>query len=105
MEEGAQQLGQLSHSQNPAASGTGTLLLISGSGRGEGAQLLASQPDCMGFAMQVTTEWKRGHIWDILATVQSHSLGTGDKCTPFVSEICLEKYSSVLSSVTRLQGI
>ena len=32
--------------------------------------------------MQVTTEWKRGHIWDILATVQPHSLGTGDKCTP-----------------------
>ena len=32
--------------------------------------------------MQATTEWKRGHIWDILATVQPHSLGTWDKCTP-----------------------
>ena len=30
--------------------------------------------------MQGTTEWKRGHIWDILATIQPHSLGTGDKC-------------------------
>ena len=57
----------------------------------------------MGFAMQATTEWKRGHIWDILVTIQPHSLGTGDKCTPLVSEFCLERYSSVLSSVTRLQ--
>ena len=56
--------------------------LISGSGRGEGAQLLGWRPDCMGFAMQVTTEWKRGHFWDILATFQPHSLGTGDKCPP-----------------------
>ena len=36
----------------------------------------------MEFAIQATTEWKRGHIWDILATVQSHSLGAGDKCPP-----------------------
>ena len=27
--------------------------------------------------MQATTEWKRGHIWDILATVQPHSFGLG----------------------------
>ena len=46
---------------------------------GRGPQLLASRPDYIGFAMQqATTEWKRGHIWDILATVQPHSLGTGD---------------------------
>ena len=32
--------------------------------------------------MQATTEGKRGHIWDIFATVQPHSLGTGDKCPP-----------------------
>ena len=32
--------------------------------------------------MQTKTEWKRGHIWDILAIVQPHSLGTGDKCPP-----------------------
>ena len=42
--------------------------------------------------MQATTEWKRGHIWDILATVQPHSLGTGDKCSPqLVSEFCFGK--------------
>ena len=49
----------------PRSLGTGALFLISESGRGEGAQLLASRPDYMEFA-----EWKRGHIWDILATVQ-----------------------------------
>ena len=46
----------------------------------------------------------RGHTFGTLATVQPHSLGTGDK-SPLVSEFCLEKYSSVLSSMTRLQGL
>ena len=32
--------------------------------------------------MQATTEWKRGHIWDILATVQPHSLWTGISALP-----------------------
>ena len=27
--------------------------------------------------MQATTEWKRGHIWNILNTVQPHSFGLG----------------------------
>ena len=39
--------------------GTGALFLISESGREEGAQLLASRPDYMGFAMQARTEWMR----------------------------------------------
>ena len=43
----------------------------------EGAQLLASQPDYMEFAMQATTELKKGHILDILATVQPHSFRLG----------------------------
>ena len=120
VEEGAQQLGQLSHTvRTPQPRDWGSLFNFwiwsgehfsctaegKGGWWGGGAQLLGSRPGCMGFAMQVTTEWKRGHIWDILATVQPHSLGTGDKCTPLVSEFCLEKYSSVLSSVTRLPGI
>ena len=66
----------------PRSLGTGALFLISESGRGRGAQLLTSRPDYMGFAMQATTEWKRGLIWDNLATVQLHSLGTGHKCPP-----------------------
>ena len=36
----------------------------------------------MDFAMQATTEWKWGHIWYILATVQSHSFGSWDECPP-----------------------
>ena len=75
-------MGQLSHTVRTASLGTGALFLISESGRGRGAQLLVSRPDYMGFAMQATTEWKRGHIWDILATFQPHNLGTGDKCPP-----------------------
>ena len=66
----------------PRSLGTGALFLISESSRGRGTQLLASRPDYMELAMQATTEWKRGHIWDILATGQPHSLGTGDKCLP-----------------------
>ena len=80
MEEGAQQFRQLSHTvrtQQPRDCGS---LFNFWVWSGEGAQLLAWRQDCMGFAMQATTEWKRGHIWDILATVQPHSLGTGDKC-------------------------
>ena len=69
-EEGAQQLGQQSHTVRTPQPRDRGLFLISESGRGEGAQLLASQPDYMEFAMQATTEWERGHIWDILATVQ-----------------------------------
>ena len=76
------QLGQLSLSSEPRSLGTGALFLISESGRGEGAQLLASRPDYMEFAMQATTEWKRGHIWDILATVQPHSFGLGISAPP-----------------------
>ena len=38
---------------------------------------MASRLDYMEFAMQATTEWKRGHIWDILAAVQPHSFGLG----------------------------
>ena len=66
----------------PRSLGTGALFLISESGRGRGAQLLTSRPDYMGFAMQATTEWKRGLIWDNLATLLLHSLGTGHKCPP-----------------------
>ena len=75
-------MGQLSHTvRTPQHRDWGSLFNFLVWSR-EGAQLLASRPDCMGFAMQATTEWKRGHIWDILATVQPHSLGTEDKCTP-----------------------
>ena len=81
-EEGAQQLGQLSHTvRNPQHRDWGSLfksLVWSG----EGAQLLASRPDYMEFAMQATTEWKRGHIWDILATVQPYSFGLGISVPP-----------------------
>ena len=59
----------------PCSLGTGAPFLISESSPGEGAQLLASRPDYMDFAMQATTEWKRGHIWDILATVQHWDWG------------------------------
>ena len=58
--------------------------------------------------MQAKTEWKRGHIWDILATSSPTALGLGISASPpppLVSEFCLERYSSVLSSVTRLQWI
>ena len=79
---GAQQLGQLSHTVIPRNLGTGALFLISESGRGEGAQLLASRLDYMEFEMQATIEWKRGHIWDILATVQPHSFGLGISAPP-----------------------
>ena len=65
--------------------GTGALFLISESGHGEGAQLLASRPDYMEFAMQATTEWNRGHIWDILATVQPWAWGWVPP--PLVSEV------------------
>ena len=81
-------MGQLSHTvRTPQPRDCGFLFnfwVWSGEG---GAQLLAWRPDCMGFAMQVTTEWKRVHIWDILATFQPHSLGTGDKQTAYAREI------------------
>ena len=69
-------------SEPPPSLGTGALFLISEFGRGEGAQLLPSRPDYMGFAMQATIEWKRGHTWDILATIQSNSLAAGDNSPP-----------------------
>ena len=73
MEEGAHQLGQLSLTVRTPQ--PGALFLISESGLGEGAQLLASRPDYMEFAMQATTDWKRGHIWDIVSSVQPWGLG------------------------------
>ena len=43
---------------------------------------LSGRPSYMEFAMQATTKWKRGHIWDILATVQPHSFGLGISAPP-----------------------
>ena len=75
-EEGAHQLGQLSLTvRTPQPRDWGSLFNFSASGRGVGAQLLASRPDYMEFIMQATTEWKRGHILDILATVQPWEWG------------------------------
>ena len=78
-EEGAHQLGQLSHTvRTPQPRDRGSLFNF-WVWSGEGAQLLASRLDYMEFAMQATTEWKRGHIWNILATctVQPRSFGLG----------------------------
>ena len=36
----------------------------------------------MDIALQATTGWKRGHIWDILATVEPHSFGLGISAPP-----------------------
>ena len=36
----------------------------------------------MDTALQATTERKRGHIWDILATVEPHSFGLGISAPP-----------------------
>ena len=88
-EEGAQQLGQLRHTvRTPQPRDWGSLFNF-WVWSGEGAQLLASRLDYMEFAaMQATTEWKSGHIWDILATVQHHSFGLGISAPPpLVSEL------------------
>ena len=62
MEEGAHQLGQLSLTvRTPQPRDWGSIFNFGvWSGGGGGAQLLASRPDYMEFAMQATTEWKRG---------------------------------------------
>ena len=59
-EEGSQQLGQLSHTARTQQPRDWDSLFNFLVWLGEGAQLLASRPDYMEFAMQATTELKRG---------------------------------------------
>ena len=79
---GTQLFGQLSHTVRTPQPRDWALFLISESGQGEGAQLLASRPDYMGFAMQATIEWKTGYIWDILATYDSSPTALGLEIIP-----------------------
>ena len=85
MEEGAYLLGQLSHMvRTPQPRDCGSLFnfWVWSGGGGTAISLATRLHGICNATMQATTEWKRGHIWDILATVQPHSLGTGDKCPP-----------------------
>ena len=90
----------------PRSLGTGALFLISVSGRGGGGGTAISFATRLhGICNASHNRMEEGTHLGHLSYCPTFGLGISAPPPPLVSEFCLERYSSVLSSVTRLQGI